>query len=497
MKRGVRLGMVVMAAGLTAGSARAQTVDRLWADNCVACHAVKAEGRTAKSLLRDELFGQDRDRAFFDAVKNGVKAEDGSEVQGHVFADSMTDPQIWGVINYLREIQARERRERLGSPKAEGGVYTSQRYKFKIETVIERGVDVPWAVAFLPDGKMLLTERAGKLRTHSTGKAGGELSEAVFKTPEVRNRGQGGLMDVAVHPRYEGNGWIYLSYSDPAGGSGGGRNGMTKIVRGRIEDGQWKDEQTIFEAKKEHYLPTDIHFGCHIVFQPSPTTEQDGRYYVYFGIGERGMMDMAQDLKRPNGKVHRLWDDGRVPDDNPFKGREDVYESIWSFGHRNPQGLSFDLEGQLWDTEHGPRGGDEFNHVEKARNYGWPVVSYGINYDGRPFRTPWPEGKYAEGSEAIVMPVLRWLPSIAASGLDVIHGGKAGEAFPEWNGDMIAGGLAGETVQRLRVKDGRIVEQEEILHGMGRVRDVVCGPDGSIYVVLNGPDKVIRLVPVE
>lgn len=479
-----------IAMGLAGGAARAQSVTQLWATNCARCHGEGGKGGMARPLTGEGVLDQSNDRRYFDAVKNGVPR---TMMMG--YGRSLSDAEIWSLVNYLRELQAREWRDRVGSPKAESGVYVSKHIKFRIETVIESGLDTPWAVDFLPDGKMLVTERPGHVRLHSTGKPGGKLSPALFGTPEVRNRGQGGLMDVAVHPGYARNGWVYLSFSDPQT-RGGRSSGMTKVVRGRIKDDQWADQQTIFEARPEHYLPTDIHFGSRFAFQATPTTAQDNRYWLYFTIGERGMAEMAQDLSRPNGKVHRVWDDGKVPEDNPFVKESGGYASIWSYGHRNPQGLVFGLDGRLWETEHGPRGGDELNEVLKGRNYGWPVVSFGINYDGRPFKTPWPDGKFADGGDDdIVMPVDRWMPSVAACGLDVVRAGPAGEAFPEWKGDLVAGGLAGQTVDRIRIRDGKVTEREEIVHGLGRVRDVVCGPDGAVYVVLNGPDQVVRLVP--
>ncbi len=175
-----------------------------------------------------------------------------------------------------------------------------------------------------------------------------------------------------------------------------------------------------------------------------------------------------------------------------------MYEAIWSYGHRNPQGLVFDLEGNLWDTEHAPRGGDELNLVKKGRNYGWPRVSFGINYSGSPLTTPWPSGSEADGGDDdFVMPTDRWLPSIAVCGLEVVHPVNGKEGFPQWRGDLLAGGLAGQIVDRVRIKDGKVIEREEIVLGKGRIRDIACGPDGNIYIVTESPDRVVRLVPRE
>jgi glucose/arabinose dehydrogenase len=206
---------------------------------------------------------------------------------------------------------------------------------------------------------------------------------------------------------------------------------------------------------------------------------------------------MSQDRTRPNGKVHRLWDDGKVPTDNPFVGESNAYPSIWSFGHRNPQGLVFDLDGNLWDTEHAPRGGDELNLVEKGANYGWPLVSFGINYNDTAFRTPWADIEGGQAASAdIRMPAWRWLPSIGACGMATYKAPASG-GFPKWNGDILAGGLSGSNVDRLRVKDGKLVEREEILFGKGRVRDVICGPDGNIWVTLESPGRIVKISPAD
>jgi aldose sugar dehydrogenase len=476
-------GVVFVVVQAAPGQSRSN-VERLWETNCASCHGDRGQGGGAgtRTLLLDELFDQSRDRPFFDAIHNGVP-DGGMEA----FGETLSDSEIWGLVVHIRELQARERRDRLGSPKAKAGIYTSKHHEYRIETVIDRGqgLRVPWSVDFLPDGRMLVADRPGDLRIFESGR----LGRVIEGTPEVRNRGQGGLMGVAPHPRFAENGWIYLSFSE-----GLIRNdrshGFTKIVRGRIKDGAWTDQETIYEVKPEFYQPSDLHFGCRLVFQPAG----DQAYYLFFPTGERGYAQFAPDLGRPNGKVHRLFDDGRVPEDNPFAAEAKdgmALGSIWSYGHRNPQGLVFDLEGRLWDTEHGPRGGDELNLVLKGRDYGWPRVSFGINYNNSPLTTPWP----GETSD-IVMPVDRWLPSIGACGLDVVRG----DAFPGWKGDLVAGGLSGQNVDRFKLSSGespRVLEREELVHGLGRVRDVVCGPDGSIYVVLNDPDKVVRLVPAK
>lgn len=469
------LCVAVLGVVFTSMAVRAQSVEGTWQNHCASCHgkAGKGGGAGTRSLISDDLFSQDKDRAFFDAIRNGVP-----DTAMPAYGETMDDARIWGLVVHIRELQARGLRQEQGSPKPEGGVFTSAHHAYRLESVLEKGLVTPWAVDFLPDGRILFTERPGRVRVFVPGTKP-ELMPPLHGTPAVRDRGQGGMMEVAVHPDYAANGWVYLAFSDPQGE--GGRRSMTKVVRGRIKGDRWTDEKTIFQAAPETYSGSDLHFGCRIAFGPSV----NGRRHLYFCIGDRGSREKAQDLSEPNGKVHRLWDDGRVPDDNPFVATPGALKSVWSYGHRNPQGLTFDLDGSLWVTEHGPRGGDELNRVERARNYGWPTICFGIDYNDTPFRTPWPR----EG-EDFTMPVLRWLPSIAACGLDVARG----PMFPSWKGDLLAGGLAGEVLERVRVRGGVLIEREELIHGLGRVRDVACAPDGSIYVALNDPVRVVRLV---
>jgi glucose/arabinose dehydrogenase len=252
---------------------------------------------------------------------------------------------------------------------------------------------------------------------------------------------------------------------------------MTKIVRGKIAGNKWTETQTIFENDPSTYNTSQVHFGSRIVF--------DGKGHVFFSIGERGNGALAQQLDKPNGKIYRVNEEGSIPKDNPFVGKGGI-EAVWSYGHRNPQGLALDRDGNLWDTEHGPRGGDELNLIKPASNYGWPLVAFSINYNDSADWVPWPSA-----DQNITLPVYRWLPSIGACGLDSLRGNKM---FAKWRGDIVAGGLSGQNVDRIRVKDGKFVESEVLIRDLGRVREVTVGPDGAIYVALNDPDKIIRLV---
>lgn len=456
---------------------QATNLSRLYTETCAKCHGDKGEGGGAgtKTLLTWDKYDQKNDRPFFDAIKNGV-----TDMGMDAYGPTMSDETIWGLVVHVRELQGRALREQFGGPKETDGVYSSQRAKYRMETVVDegKGLQTPWGLDWLPNGTMLVTNRPGPVRLSKNG----EVGPPIEGIPASREVGQGGMMDVAVHPNYAKNGWIYLAFTDPS--KTDQRAGMTKIVRGKLRinglSGTWYGQETIYENKPETYNGSGVHFGSRIVF--------DGKGHVYFSTGERGNGELAQDLTKPNGKIYRVMEDGKVPADNPFVSDSKNIGAIWSYGHRNPQGLVMDLNGTLWDTEHGPRGGDELNRIQKAANYGWPKIAFSINYNDAPLSTPWPK----EGQN-FTLPVFRWLPSIGACGLDVVKGA----AFPQWKGDLVAGGLSGANVDRIRVKDDKVVEREELVFGKGRVRDVAVGPDGMIYVALNQPDKIVRLAPVK
>lgn len=453
------------------------TVTQLYQQNCLNCHGPSGEGGGAgtKTFLTREKYAQELDKPYFDAIKKGVP-----DMAMPSYGEAMSDEQIWGLVVLIREMQGRALRREFGSPKAVNGVYRSQRHNFKVETVVDtgKGLKTPWGIDWLPTGEMLVTNRPGGVVVVKNGNV-----MPLNGVPASLELGQGGMMEVSVHPKFRENGWVYLAYTEPAAS---GRGGNTKIVRGRVRvtatAATWSEQKTIWQSGPEFYTGAGVHFGSRIVF--------DGKGHLFFVVGERGGNMMAQELTNPFGKIYRVKDDGTIPTDNPFYSRvpadKPYLRAIWSLGHRNPQGLVMTPKGELWATEHGPRGGDELNLITKGANYGWPVVAFSINYNEIPQWTPWPAA-----GQNISMPTWRWMPSIGASGLDVARG----RAFPNWNGDLLAGGLSGANLDRIRTNGSKLVEREELLHGMGRVREVATGPDGNIYVALNGPDKIIRLVP--
>jgi len=350
-----------------------------------------------------------------------------------------------------------------------GMVIESENQKFSVETITDK-LNNPWGIAFLPDGRILVTERAGDIRIVKDGKL---LEEKITGVPAVYATGQGGLLDIQLHPDYKNNGWIYLSYAKPGQGGGG-----TTIARAKINGNALTDLQELFSAQP--FTNSGAHFGSRIAF--------DGKGFMFFSCGERGTMSNAQTLTNHLGKIIRLHDDGRVPSDNPFVKTPNAKPEIWSYGHRNPQGLIYDKDaGVLYDHEHGPRGGDELNIVVKGKNYGWPTITYGINYDG----TPITDKQSMQGME---QPVTYWVPSIAPCGMAQVKGDK----YPGWKNNILVGALAMQHIARVELNaEGKYVKQEKLLDKQARFRAIALSPDGYIYAATEGPGTLIKLVPVK
>lgn len=361
---------------------------------------------------------------------------------------------------------------------AQSPVMRSAHHDYRLVTVAD-GLIRPWSIAFLPDGDMLVTERPGRLRIVRNGTL---LPDPVPGVPAVHAEGQGGLLDVVPHPEFASNRLLYLSFSKPnADGSGA----TTAVVRGRFENDRFSNVEEIFVAVSQGRG----HYGCRLAF--------DGKGYLFLTVGDRqappsGDLEAhpAQDLSNHHGTTIRLHDDGRVPTDNPFVGQTGARPEIWSYGHRNSQGLAIHPEtGDVWLNEHGPQGGDEVNLVLPGRNYGWPVVGYGVNYrTGAAIH----EGTHREGME---QPVHIWVPSIGIAGMLIY----TGDRFPAWRGNMFVGGMVGQQLARLTLEGQEIVSEETLVQGMGRIRDVRQGPDGYIYLAIDdrqgGPTPILRLEP--
>jgi glucose/arabinose dehydrogenase len=448
-----------------------RSIPNLYSNYCSACHGPTMRGGQAKGFV-DDLWTVGSDDASLERAIREGNALKGMAPMGALLSAA----EIRAMVVYIRErVQQAKNETNLFAHPVDGQVVVSRQEEFQFKTVVTN-LKTPWSMAFLPDGRMLITELPGRLRVVAHGKL---QPDPVIGIPKVRAQGQGGLLDVALHPGYATNGWIYLCFSDPGLNAAGANVSMTAVVRGRIRDNHWVDEQTVFRAPIETYLPTAHHFGCRLTF--------DDQGHLFFPIGERGRMHDAQTVSLPNGKIHRVMDDGRIPPDNPFVKQPGAVKSIWSYGHRNPQGLVFNEQThELWESEHGPRGGDEVNLILPGRNYGWPEITYGMDYNGTPISA-------FTAKEGMEQPVVHWTPSIAVCGIDFYHGDK----FPSWRGNLFVTSLAGQEFRRLVIEGHTVKEQEVVFKNIGRVRDVVCGPDGLIYLALNSPDEIVRLEPVK
>lgn len=346
------------------------------------------------------------------------------------------------------------------------GVIQSEKSAFQIDT-IQTDLENPWGITWLPDGRMLVNERKGEILVFEENTYTGRK---LIGFPETYVQGQGGLLEIQAHPMYQENGWIYVTYAKP--GEGGG---STTLIRFKLDGDQIINLEELYQTQP--LSTARVHFGSRIIF------DNDG--YLYFSTGERGVKTNSQDLTNDMGKIHRLNDDGSIPQDNPFVNTTGVKPSIWSYGHRNIQGMTYDSENNIiYATEHGPQGGDELNIVEKGKNYGWPVITYGIDYNGDIIS----DLTHQEGME---QPIHYWTPSIAACGLLFYTGDK----FPEWKGNVFSGALAMTHVARVEIKNSQYTHEEKLLSQIGRVRQVAQGPDEYIYVLTEGPGMVLRMVP--
>jgi glucose/arabinose dehydrogenase/cytochrome c5 len=473
----------------------------VYRDSCAVCHGEDLEGAAQGTpLVGVELRHGSSVAELSASIANGVP-----EAGMPAWSQTLDATAIQRLAIYISE-------ERLdlgytdfkiaAPPVVPSGVTQSEEHAFRIETLIE-GLDaLPYSIAPLPDGRLLLTE---KTRGLSIVSREGTQSELIRGTPQAYDDGfevpgillvygTGYLLDVAPHPKYAQNGWIYLHYTDRCSECNAASRAskrpvsMNKVVRGRIRDGEWVDQQTIWETDLENYtgMP-DMPAGGRIAF------DDDGHVFLSMGIKQNSEHLGVQDLSLPYGKIHRVNDDGSAPTDNPFVGAPNALATIWTYGHRSPQGLEFNrATRELWGTEMGQRGGDELNVLKAGRNYGWPLVSKGLKYDG----TPVDYGKEL-GLEvdlaAIEQPVVDLTPSPAVSSFVFYDGG----AFPSWRGDMLVGTLKATELYRMAVDGERVTHTETLLEGLGRIRDIEVGSDGLIYLLLEhaAGSRIVKLVP--
>lgn len=469
--------------------------------NCAGCHGEDLRGLTlGPPLVGADLKYGDTVKEIEASIANGIP---GTEMPA--WKETLAEKDVYNLALYVAEqrqgttILDKNDNIQINIPE---GVVKTEAASFSVE-VVATGIDaLPFAIAALPDGGFLLSERKYGL---SYIDADGERTR-IEGTPKAYDdsgmflgqvQGIGWMLDVALHPDYADNGWVYIHHTDRCSGcnelSKRGNDlpvSMNRVVRGRIRNNRWVDEEVIWKADIETYSNTsDLAAAGRLAF--------DDNNDVYFTVGMKDALDVMgiQDLTKPYGKVHRVHDDGRIPADNPFVGVEGAVPSTYALGLRSTQGLAFNkATGDIWTTEMGPRGGDELNRIVKGGNYGWPIFSNGVNYDGRPIKLP-KDMKVELTEEEAIFPVVDWTPAIAASNFVFYDS----DEFPEWSGNIIMGTLRATDLIRMVVKDNEVVHTEILLENLARFRDVELGPNGELYLLLEHKtdSQIIRLVPGE
>lgn len=446
---------------------------RIFATNCSGCHGVDLSGGRAKSLFDGRIFKDRSDEQLVQIIQEGLP-----EVGMPPFKEILSQNQTRQILVFLRDGAARLADSPPFVPSPDGVEIKSEKQSFRIELLVS-GLNVPWALDFLPDGRKLVTERTGYLRIIDA--EGNLLPEPVSGMPEAYVVQDGGYLDVSVDPNYEDNGWVYVSYVEVLPGYETPKEAKLDVrgrpikppinilvIRGRINgDNEWVDEEVLFRAAEDMYTPSGVHFGSRFLF--------DDQGHLFFSLGDRGHSENAQDLSSSNGKIHRINKDGSIPGDNPFVDLDGALASIWSYGHRNPQGLAWDPDtGIMWESEHGPIGGDEINIIEPGKNYGWAEISMGLQ--------PGIETSSAPGMEH---PIVYYTPAIAPSGISFL--GVDRKMYPQWSRSLFVSGLSGQQLRRLEIDGREVVEQEVLFNQFGRIREVVQGPDGYLYALIQNP----------
>ncbi|WP_077919252.1 PQQ-dependent sugar dehydrogenase [Spirosoma sp. 209] len=438
----------------------AKTARENYETYCSSCHGEKVEA------FVDRQWKHGKEKS--DLVKSitGGYPDLGMPAWKGVLTDKEIDEMADLILTSLKNVD-----QYKFANKPSSNVFTSEGMTVRLDTVAS-GFKSPWGLAFLPDGSMLVTDRTGDLYRVEKGNQKTKLTGG----PTVLAEGQGGLLDVELHPDFAKNQLIYLSYS-AVKQEGSDKLSTTAVMRARLAGTALTDQKVIFEALP--YAKTRHHYGSRLEF--------DKKGFLYITVGDRGSEQQnPQSLDRDAGKVHRLHDDGRIPADNPFVANKSAHPSIYSYGHRNPQGMALNpATGAIWTHEHGPRGGDEINIVKKSANYGWPVICYGINYDGKPITN-------LTAKEGMEQPLTYWLPSIGPSGMAFVTSSK----YPGWKNNLMVGSLRFQYLNRCVMNGDKIVSQENILKNIGRLRNVTMGPDGYLYVSVEDPGYVFRLLPV-
>jgi len=449
-----------------------QNGESLYRLYCAGCHGNKLEGSTAPALIKENWDHGGDKTALINSIKNGIP---GTEMIP--WSSVLSENDIESLAEFIAQRQALP----MATATDRQTTYVeTKHYKLKVEELVTNGWTEPWGIEFVDRNRALVTGRDGELYWVVDDKLD---PQKITGLPFVYGYDlYGGLMDLALDPDYHENGWIYLAFSHNSKNSPDKNTpGMTKVVRGRVTNHQWTDQQDLFQVHDSLQVIEGTRWGCRFLF------DQEG--YLYFTIGDmQASIQSGRDpqiLTRPQGKIYRINPDGSIPEDNPLFGEKDVLQAIYCWGTRNVQGLAqHPVNGDIYFSDHGPQGGDELNILIKGANYGWPVITYGVNYDGSVITRE----THAVGME---QPLTYWTPSIAVCAIEFV----TGDTFPKWQHQPLVTALKFQELRRLVIEEGQVVEQEILLKDYGRVRDVKVGPDDAIYVLTNGPDTLLKITP--
>ncbi len=460
------LALCLLALGLGAGSLAAAEPDApaLYRQHCGGCHGQGLQGGLAEPLVKSHWrYGRDG-FSMESNIRHGIP---GTDMPGYL--GELTDEEMSALVRFIYSRQSGE----IWIAQPLPPTVTTEHYTLKVETLATEELQNPWAIELIGPDAGLISESAGHLLWLRDGKVD---SRKITGLPPVDlATSTGGLMDVALDPAYADNGWVYLAISHSEDPSDRYARGLTQILRGRVVGHEWRDTEYLFRLGPEHHLPDSKHWGGRLLF------DREGD--LYFSIGDMSAPERSQDPGMPSGKVFRIHPDGSIPDDNPFVGVEGALGATFTLGNRNVQGMAqHPVTGEIWASEHGPRGGDELNVLRKGHNYGWPVVTFGVHYGGSTIS----DQTHAEGIEP---PVTHWTPSPAVGPIEFVKS----PSFEAWRGDLLVGSLAFEELRRLEIEDGEVTHQELLFQGHGRIRDIKTGPDGAIYLLLNNPGALVRL----
>jgi glucose/arabinose dehydrogenase len=461
------LWLICIASLLFSGASFGQQGAQLYKQYCAGCHGASLEGNSGSALIKKNWLHGSSAGDLFKTIKEGVPK---TEMIG--WGKVLKDEDIKSVVSFIQSAQNNKPDVRKTIP----ATVATKDYILNVEQLVTEDLQTPWGIEFVNKNKALITEKVGKLRWLVNGKLD-PVPIRGLPQPYLLSS-TAGLMDIALDPRYPSNGWVYLAYSHTNGDNKDkSAKGMTRIIRGRVKGHDWVDQQTLFEVADSLKLSGGDRWGCRFLF--------DKQGFLYFSIGDMGRAMASQDLHVPTGKVFRINPDGSIPRSNPFVNDPKVLAAIFSIGNRNVEGIAQNpVSGEIWASEHGPRGGDELNILKKGANYGWPVITYGIDYSGAVIS----DKTHQEGME---QPVTQWTPSIAVCPIEF----STSPLFPKWRNNLFVGALAFEEFQRLVLDKDKVVSRELIFKGYGRVRDIRTAPDGAVYVLLNKPDMLIRITP--